>query len=286
MKLALGDKSVFIRKEGTGTPLVLLHGQPGHAQHFEPLISYLKENFLCLALDRPGYGLTELKVTDFKGNAEVIIQILDSFNVDKAVILGHSWGGGVALYLAEHFPERVDLLVLVASIGTKDTLTSVDYFLAKFLVGELVSFLVLLLADRALPEIIKLSQKIMVPKWFNTRLNLRNFSSKLQDIKIASKPLLRAAISSAKEQRYMVKQLGQIESELYKITCPTLILAGEKDNVVPLEGVNSLKSSIKNSTLKIIGGAGHLLIVDSALKVAESICDFVSDINQNVKHQP
>jgi pimeloyl-ACP methyl ester carboxylesterase len=278
MKVPLKDGYLYVRCEGNGQPVLLLHGQPGHSGHWEPVISLLSKYFCCIAPDRPGYGRSSTKAKNFKGNAEDLLTLMDFLSIEQASVVGHSWGGGVALALAQNYPERVKGLVLIASVGTKQSLTSVDYILAKPIIGELISYIVLLLADRALPSFVKIAQKVMLPNWFNTRLNLRRVFKDFQEIKIACPPITKAAFSSAKEQRFMIKDIHQIEENLNKITCPTLVIAAGADNVVPAAGSQSLTTSIKNSTFEVIEDASHLLIVETPVKVSNLILSFLSNI--------
>ena len=87
-----------------------------------------------LAGDRPGYGSNKAGPGDFSANARFVLSELDAAEVAETVLVGHSYGGGVALTVAAMAPERVRALVLVSSVGP-DCLNGWDTLLAAPVVG-------------------------------------------------------------------------------------------------------------------------------------------------------
>src|SRR4051794_20637875 len=82
----------------SSTPVVLLHGQPGGRRGWQRVMDSLGPGFSVVAEDRPGYGgASSVGPTGLAGNADAVVARLDSLAVDAAVVVGHSWGGGVAL---------------------------------------------------------------------------------------------------------------------------------------------------------------------------------------------
>src|SRR6476469_3211682 len=97
--------------------LVLLHGQPGSGADWLPVVERLPDGLAPLVLDRPGYGSNPATAGDFTLNAEAVLAEMDAHDIERAVLVGHSYGGGVALVTAKMAPERDEALVLVASVG-------------------------------------------------------------------------------------------------------------------------------------------------------------------------
>ena len=97
--------------------LVLLHGQPGSAADWLPLTSLLPGTLRAVAADRPGYGASPLPPAGFAGGARAVLADLDARGIQRAVLVGHSYGGGVSLSVARLAPHRVEALVLLASVG-------------------------------------------------------------------------------------------------------------------------------------------------------------------------
>ena len=97
--------------------LVLLHGQPGSGSDWQPVVERLSEGLAPVVLDRPGYGSNPARAGDFSVNADAVLAEMDAREIERAVLVGHSYGGGVALAVAKMAPERVEALVLLASVG-------------------------------------------------------------------------------------------------------------------------------------------------------------------------
>ncbi len=114
---------------------MLLHGQPGSASDWQQVTDLLPGGLVTVALDRPGYGASRQAAGGFAANARAILAELDARGIERAVLVGHSFGGGVALALAQLAPERVEALVLLASVGP-DCLTGWDRLLAAPVAGE------------------------------------------------------------------------------------------------------------------------------------------------------
>lgn len=110
---------VHHRRAGKGPTVLLLHGLAGFHEDFTyaGLVDDLARDFDVLALDRPGYGHStrpSAALCDIRRQADWLTGVLDALDVDEAIVLGHSLGGGLALALALRHPERVRGLVLVA----------------------------------------------------------------------------------------------------------------------------------------------------------------------------
>ena len=97
--------------------LVLLHGQPGSAADWQQVAARLPAQLHAIAADRPGYGSSQLPAGGFAANARAVLDDLDSRGINRAVLVGHSYGGGVALSAASLAPRRVEAVVLLASVG-------------------------------------------------------------------------------------------------------------------------------------------------------------------------
>ena len=92
---------------GEGPAVILLHGQPGSAADWDAVVPLLAPDFTVVVPDRPGYGRTGGPARGFAGNATAVLDLLDHMGIARAIAVGHSWGGGVALAVAEVAPVRV-----------------------------------------------------------------------------------------------------------------------------------------------------------------------------------
>ncbi len=97
--------------------IVLLHGQPGSPADWQQVAARLPARFHVVAPDRPGYGSSRIPAGGFAANARAVLDDLDSRGIKRAVLVGHSYGGGVALWAASMAPSRVEAVILLASVG-------------------------------------------------------------------------------------------------------------------------------------------------------------------------
>lgn len=103
---------------GTGAPVVLLHGNPGFVEDFLPLVDSLARTHRVIAFDRPGHGYSSRASaagTMPHDQVQLIHDALAQLGVSRTIVVGHSWGGGLALLYALEHPREVDRLVLIGT---------------------------------------------------------------------------------------------------------------------------------------------------------------------------
>src|SRR5258706_14516235 len=110
--------------------LVLLHGQPGTGADWQHVIAMLPEHISAVALDRPGHGSSRQAGGGLDVNAAAVIEELDARGIDRAVVVGHSYGGGVALSVAAPAPRPGGAVVLLPSLGP-GRLQGTEWLLAR-----------------------------------------------------------------------------------------------------------------------------------------------------------
>ena len=100
---------------GGGTPVVALHGLASSAHWYDLVAPHLSQRHRVIAPDQRGHGQTTQATTgyDWQTLASDIASLMDHLGIDKASVLGHSWGANVALNLAARFPHRVSSLVTI-----------------------------------------------------------------------------------------------------------------------------------------------------------------------------
>ncbi len=102
---------------GSGQPVVLLHSQPANERQFELLKNTLKQSYRVISIDRPGMGYSEgPKINSSERifvQAKIISKLLKEITDEKPVIVGHSYGGALALNLALNDEENIKKLILV-----------------------------------------------------------------------------------------------------------------------------------------------------------------------------
>ncbi len=121
----LGEYRINYASEGTGPAMFLFHGSDKREDWkvWEPLLE-LSKDFSIVMPDLVGFGRSSIPVEtpDYKVQARVLHEMMERLGVQKAILVGTSWGGQVALEVAINWPQSVDSLVLISSTYDKPQL--------------------------------------------------------------------------------------------------------------------------------------------------------------------
>jgi pimeloyl-ACP methyl ester carboxylesterase len=117
--IGTGEAEVHYEDDGTGVPVVMLHGFPGRPQDFRWLVTHMAESFRLLRPALPGMGITPAagEAGDVEGMARFVLAWLDSLGIGEAVFLAHSASGAAAARIAATHPDRCLALAMLSSIG-------------------------------------------------------------------------------------------------------------------------------------------------------------------------
>jgi pimeloyl-ACP methyl ester carboxylesterase len=117
--LTIGGRLVHVEQAGTGIPIVLLHGFGASTYSWRRVMPGLAASFRVVAIDLNGFGYTErphdLESYTKEGQGKLVLDVMDALGIGKAHVIGHSYGGGITLWLASRHPERLRSMVLVDS---------------------------------------------------------------------------------------------------------------------------------------------------------------------------
>jgi pimeloyl-ACP methyl ester carboxylesterase len=229
-------------------PVLLLHGQPGGVRDWDRVVAALGPQTTTLAIYRPGWDGASAPL-DLAGNADAAAAALDAAGVERATVVGHSLGAGVAAWLALSHPARVRALVLASPGANTAALDRFDRLLAAPVLGAWLSAGALagIGATLALPP---------VRREFARRLGLDEGF-----LRAGSRLFVRPAAWRAfvNEQRALLRDLPVLEARLAEIRAPTTIVSGSADRIVTPRAARLLASQIPGAKLELIEGAGHLL---------------------------
>jgi pimeloyl-ACP methyl ester carboxylesterase len=240
--------------------VLLLHGQPGSADDWHRVRGIIGPRAQTIAIDRPGWDGRSAPA-DMGGNAAAALAALDRRGATRAIVVGHSFGGAVAAWLAAFHAERVSRLVLVAPAANCASLYRLDYLMARPVAGyfgSVASLAGLGLALSTPPVRRRLAEELAVDDRY---------------LQGAARGLLRPGAwrAYAAEQRVLVHDLPALEERLTGITAPTTIIAGTGDRIVPPESARKLATQIPAAELVLLEGSGHLLPQQEPERLAEVI---------------
>ena len=244
--------------------VVLLHGQPGSTADWQLVTRRLPARLHAVAADRPGYASSPLPAGGFAANARAVLDDLDSRGVTRAVLVGHSYGGGVALSAASMAPGRVEAVVLLASVGP-GCVTGWDRLLAAPGAGQLCA----LVAWRLTPWLARarlagITRRNGRPTEADEHVNWQVWGHAGR----GHHPLWRTFLT---EQRALLHELDELEHAIASVQAPVLVLADPKDKVVPFDTARRLARALPDARLQLVEGAGHHLPRRAPAAVADAI---------------
>ncbi|MEA2391635.1 MAG: hypothetical protein QOK31_1744 [Solirubrobacteraceae bacterium] len=263
VELKSATTPVSFLEAGEGPPVVLLHGQPGVATTWDRVTVALRRGARVIAPDRPGYGATGGRAVGLRANAEVVRDLLDALEIERATVVGHSWGGGAALALAQAHPERIDGLVLACSIGTRSSVDAVDRLLARPVIGPAFTYAAFRTLRRLLP--LRPTRRL-VP-------GLGNLSEEaLRDL-VQTLNERRDWRSFLVEQRALVDEIDDLDRRLGDVVAPTTVLIGADDFLVAPAVGRELGERIPGATCRVVEGAGHVLPAEAPDAIADAVLE-------------
>lgn len=233
---------IAYRSLGPRSPdaVLLLHGSPGSLQDFEALAARLGPRNFIVVPDLAGFGASTHDVPDhsFAAQADHLLQLLDTLEIERAHVVGFSWGGGVAIELADRAPERVESLVLVSALGVQE-----HELLGRYELNHLV---------HRLQQVLVATVDWAIPHFgaFDAGHGLRGFTHSFVD----------------SDQRPLRAALGRYAR-------PLLILHGRQDFLVPAAAAREHHRIVPQSRIVWLDG-GHLVLWRNPDAVATALDDW------------
>jgi pimeloyl-ACP methyl ester carboxylesterase len=255
--VTIDGRHVNVLELGSGPPVVFIHGLSGSWQNWLEQLPVFARDHRVIAFDLPGFGASEMpreKIT-ISGYGRFVEALLDELGVGGAAVVGNSMGGFIGIELAIRFPERVERLVLVSAAGL-----SIQY----------------LRNERALAVLGALGNRLAAYSgWLASRSDA-----------LARRPVARRAIFGIVAHRpdrlpgplvaEQVRGSGKpgfipaldaltdypIRDRLGEIACPTLIVWGAEDKLVPARDADEFARLIPNSRKVIWPETGHVAMLE------------------------
>ncbi|MCP3925598.1 MAG: alpha/beta hydrolase [Desulfobacterales bacterium] len=229
-------------------PVILIHGlgQLGMKDWFT-VIPDLEKNYHVIAIDLPGFGNSSASFLRFLPShyAEVIAAISKQYINRKAIVIGHSMGGAVALRYSNLYGELVDKLIVVDAAGIIEKSAFIKY-IAKFKFGDDLPVFVQNIIDQLNGFSSSMIEAESKPASITHFLQKNDSAWKLL---VSDSPNMNAALSLVEED------FSQAVADL---TVPVDIIWGEKDTVAPLRTGKVLNKQLTKARLQVIKGAGHM----------------------------
>ncbi len=273
-QITLHGRRVIYRIAGSGPPVVLIHGMLNSSSHWQSVAMELARDHTVLAPDLIGHGDSAAPRGDYSlgAHAASIRDLMAAIGIDRASIVGHSLGGGVAMQFFYQFPQRVERLVLISSGG----------------LGREVSPM---LRTAALPGVSALLSLTIQPRVLaalaggGRRLRERALGGGvyLQAIARALRPLENADARQAylTTLRSVIDVHGQRVSatdRLYLLeSMPTMLVWGERDNTIPLAHGRRAHEAIPHSYFRTLPGVAHFPHLEDPDGLSRLLREFIQE---------
>ncbi|MEH1788644.1 MAG: alpha/beta hydrolase [Nostoc sp.] len=252
-----------------GSTLILLHGGGNCIEYWQDNILALAAHHRVYAFDMVGAGRSDKPASHdyFIGSgAEVLRAFMDALSIEKATVIGSSAGGAIALKLALTYPERLNKLVLVSSVGMSRKLPTLFRLALMPGLGEF-------LTRPSRKSAVMLTKQTM----YNPTTVRPEYVELLYEMSIlpgAHKAKLEALRQNADLCGWKAELINPIVNNLSKITKPTLIIWGKQDRIVPVESAYIAAQKIPNACLHIFDGCGHWASIEKAQEFNQLVLEF------------
>jgi pimeloyl-ACP methyl ester carboxylesterase len=243
---------MFYLSRGTSAPpVVAIHGAGGLGRYWGNQLVGLSRTMRFVTFDLPGHGRsTGPTHTTIAEGAQRVQAIMDVLKIKQAVLMGHSMGGAIALFLARQLPERVCALVLV---GTGARLRVHPQILAG------------IHADWN-------ATTRLITEWsYAPGTSPLVLDTATADLRAVDQPVVHSD--------YAACNAFDMMDEIGDVAAPALVVVGERDRMTPPAYAQHLERSLPNATLEIVPNAGHMVMLEQPNAVNDAVRRFMNRWN-------
>ena len=278
----INGADLYIKAIGKGSPIIIIHGGPGlNYTYFLPQLTDLSKKHRLIFFDQRASGKSSADFDSSQISLNMMVDDIDAirrnFGNKKISVLGHSWGGLLAMKYAIKYPQYLKTLILVSTVSPKakefETETNA-VIKSRLTPGDSILRSEILKSESfkqgkgsAYQAILKLSFKpSFYEKRFLDSLNLKiddNYSTKRKTLLMLSKDL----------NNY------DFYESISTIKKPVLIIHGDFD-AIPLALPQKIQTSIPTSRLVVIQNAGHFPFIEKQKEFSHIVLDFLKHYNK------
>jgi pimeloyl-ACP methyl ester carboxylesterase len=271
-RLTLHGDRIAYRQAGSGPVLVLIHGITSSSATWERVMPYLARHFTVIAPDLIGHGESDKPRGDYSlgAHASNIRDLMLVLGHERASIVGHSLGGGIAMQFAYQFPERCERLALVDTGGLGRDVSVL--LRAATLPGA--EFVLPLLAATRLLDAGRVAGRLLGSVGLRARTDIEEIARGHATLSDAE-----ARAAFVHTLRAVVEPGGQrvdASNRLYlSAHVPFLLVWGEHDSVIPVEHGRAAHEQVAGSRLEVFEGSGHFPQLDEPHRFIDVLVDFI-----------
>lgn len=279
----INGTQLFCKSIGTGIPLVILHGGPGlDHSYFLPQMEKLADTYELIFFDQRGSGKSSLRVDSTAMTLDALVEdidrVRDAYNLNTMNLMGHSWGGLLAMFYAIKHGDRLNSLILVNSTPPTSELRSASFKIIGERTSREDSIAQALLVQtpgfkRRDPAAMQKYFRLLFRGSFRDR-------QKADELTLTFGPDYGAR---SKLVQYFAKdpqlQAYDVLSRLETITCPVLIIGSDYD-LAPPEANEHIHSHIAGSRYVVMKNCGHFPFIEAPAQFFPVVRDFLERARQ------
>jgi pimeloyl-ACP methyl ester carboxylesterase len=242
-------------EEGTGPPVLLVHAFPLNHKMWAPQFAALRDNFRVIAPDMRGFGQTPVQDPwSLEEAADDLAGLLDSLGIRHCALVGLSMGGYIALPFYSKYPSRIDRLVLADTRARADN--DMEKAARTKMIADLEEFGASILPERMLSRLLKPNASTDV-------------------VKTITEMIANTGATAAIHALMAMRDRPDASTVLHKISCPSLVIAGEHDVVTRVEECREMANTIQDGKFVSIRDAGHLSNIENPLEFNSVLKQFL-----------
>ncbi|MGY8943541.1 MAG: alpha/beta fold hydrolase [Flavobacteriales bacterium] len=260
---------VHYRDEGTGFPIVLMHGTAASLHTYDAWTKQLSKDYRVIRLDLPAFGLTgpnknaEYSIESY---TKFLSQFLEKIKVAKFYLAGNSLGGNIAWNYAAEYPEKVLKLILIDASGLPTFTPQPPIF--KMAKTPILNSLFLYITPRFI--IRKNIEQVYANKLKVTDALVTRYHK--MSLRTGNR---KAFIDRAKTDFNVAEKVNLVKLKSVKTT--TLLIWGAKDTWIPLGNGKRMDSMLPNSKLVILENSGHVPMEENPKESLEFLKSFLNE---------
>ena len=272
--IQLHGHPVTYRLAGDGPPLLLLHGITSSSQTWAKVLPALAEHHTVIAPDLLGHGESAKPRGDYSlgAYASGVRDLMAALGHDRATVVGHSLGGGIAMQMAYQFPQRVERLVLVNSGGLGPEVNLI--LRAATLPGA--EIVLPLMVHRHVRTVVGALGRAFGAVGLKPGSDLQGIAEGFGSLTTGEAQ--RAFLHTARSIIDISGQRVSARDRLYLAAdMPTLIVWGARDPMIPVAHAYDAHASMPGSRLEVFANAGHFPFNDEPVRFSQLLSGFVRE---------
>jgi pimeloyl-ACP methyl ester carboxylesterase len=260
-----GKEIHYFEQPGQGRPVVMIHGLPGTHKDFDPVIPHL-QGLHVISIDRPGFGWSKGGPLPYQDQIDLVHEMLTQLRLSPAIVVGHSFGGTVALGLARRHPQDVAKMVLVAPGASGTRSKTPDLLQARYIQFSQLPVIATINDVIAGNLIKRVSATSGAGHAFEPKPVDPTYERRLLSVTMTPGNL--AAL--AYEQLRYDDTSRWVDDNVPQIHVPSVIIAALDDKLVPVEHARRLADTLPQTQLITVDG-NHMIPYTHPDALAEQI---------------